>query len=275
MGVDDGVVYAAYYLEKYQSADCYQKLNDHFVSGVDKYSSGILCPIAIHINPWVQSGGFSNDFYMIIGLTGSMGCGKGEIVKILEREGFKYITLSMMVREEARRRGIVEEREKLMEVGNMMRKEGGAGVLAKKALVEIMNSGHDKWVVDGIRNPAEIAELRKGKDVYIVGINTDRKLLVERIISRNRESDVKIPAFAMSTRVYPAALIAGRQGKRGEDILRKIRREWGEGEPSDGQQVGKCMEKVDILIDNNGSLEDFARRFAEYYESIVKKSKNN
>jgi dephospho-CoA kinase len=185
---------------------------------------------------------------MIIGLTGSMGCGKGEVVKILEKEGFKYITLSMMVREEARKRGIAEEREKLMEVGNSMRKEGGAGILAKRALETILASESDKWVVDGIRNPAEIDELHQGQDVYIVGVKTDLELLIERIISRNRESDAK-------TR---------------EDITHKVKREWGEGEPEGGQQVGKCMEKVDFVIDNNGTLEDLNQKFTDYYKTIAK-----
>jgi len=190
---------------------------------------------------------FLKTIYMIIGLTGSMGCGKGEVVKILEKEGYKYVTLSMMVREEARKRGIPEEREKLMEVGNSMRKEGGAGILAKRALETVKNSGHDKWVVDGIRNPAEIDELKNGENVHIVGIKTDLELLVERIISRNRESDAKTH----------------------EDIVRKVNREWGEGEPADGQQVGKCMEKVDMLIDNNGTLEDLNQKFTEYYKTLT------
>jgi dephospho-CoA kinase len=183
---------------------------------------------------------------MIIGLTGSMGCGKGEIVKILEREGFQYITLSMMVREEARNQGIEEEREKLMEVGNSMREADGAGVLGKRALKKIQESGHDKWVVDGIRNPAEIDALQEGDDVHVVGVEVEREILVERILKRGRESDAK---------------------ERSE-ILRKIEREWGEGENEDGQQVGKCMQKVDKVIENKGTLEELADKFLEFYNSI-------
>lgn len=179
-----------------------------------------------------------------------MGSGKGEIVKILEPEGFKYITLSSMVREEARRRGVPEEREKMMEVGNSMRKEGGAGILAKRALETIMASGSDKWVIDGIRNPAEIVELKKGNDIYIVGIKTDLNLLADRILSRNRESDAKDR----------------------DEILRKVEREWGKGEPEDGQQVGKCMELTDYTINNDGTLEDLANNFLKYYQQIRKSS---
>jgi len=181
---------------------------------------------------------------MIIGLTGSMGCGKGEIVNILTKEGFQYITLSMMVREEARKRGLPEEREVLMEVGNSMRKAEGAGVLARRAAEKIVASGYDKWVVDGIRNPAEIDELRKQKDVYIVGVKANKDLLCDRILNRSRESDAKERA----------------------EILRRIEREWGVGEPEDGQQVGKCMEKVDVTITNESTLEDLRANFMNFYQ---------
>lgn len=184
---------------------------------------------------------FSKIMNMIIGLTGPMGCGKGEIVKILEKRGFEYITLSMMVREEARKRDVAEERELLMEVGNSMRAAEGAGVLAKRALEKISESGHDKWVVDGIRNPAEIDALREREDVVVVGVDAGKDILVERIIGRGRESDAK----------------------NREEILRKIEREWGKGEPEDGQQVGKCMEKVDVLIKNEGTLKELERNFLD------------
>jgi len=207
---------------------------------------------------------FVIDFsHMIIGLTGSMGCGKGEIVKILQKEDFLYITLSMMVREEARKRGIEEEREKLMEVGNSMRREEGSGVLARRAVAKILASGHDKWVIDGIRNPAEIDELRKinagrekadfvgvvdGKDfrAFIVGVNTEMELLISRILSRTREGDAK-------TR---------------DEIIRKIDRELGVGEPEDGQQVAKCLQKVDVMIDNNGTLEELSNGFLNWYNKV-------
>ncbi len=179
-----------------------------------------------------------------------MGCGKGEIVKILEKEGFMYVTLSMMVREEARNRGLQEEREILMEVGNSMRSEGGAGVLSQKALEKINSMNHDKWVIDGIRNPSEIEELRRNKNVYIIGVSANKELLVKRILSRGRDSDAKEKS----------------------EILRKIEREWGVNEPIDGQQVGKCIEMVDVLIENEGTLEDLQNKFMSYYNSLRDKN---
>lgn len=183
---------------------------------------------------------------MIIGLTGSMGAGKGEVVKILEKLGFQYITLSQMVREEARNRGIEEEREKLMEVGNSMRQAEGNGVLGKRALQKIQESEHELWVVDGIRNPAEIDELRKSSDVHIIALEANRELLVERILKRGRPSDAKTP----------------------EEIIFKIEREWGKGEPEGGQQMEKCVAKADHTIVNEGTLEELDKVFVNYYSEL-------
>lgn len=186
---------------------------------------------------------------MIIGLTGLMGSGKGELVKILQGMGFQYVRLSSMVREEARKRRMSEDRETLQDIGNEMRAAEGAGVLARRALERILEDGGD-FVVDGIRNPAEIDELRNGfehgREVRIFGVHTGREALVERILSRAREGD-----------------LADR-----EEILAKIDREWGFGEPEDGQQVGKCMDKVDEIIENEGPLEEFREKFLTVYKRM-------
>ncbi|MBD3330247.1 dephospho-CoA kinase [Candidatus Peregrinibacteria bacterium] len=184
---------------------------------------------------------------MIIGLTGSMGSGKGEVVNILKSMGYEYITLSTMVREEAQRQGIKEERTKLMEIGNNMRKQEGAGVLAQRALKKISDSKHENWVIDGIRNPAEIEELKKGDGVNVIAVYADKEILIERILERDRASDPK-------SRM---------------DIANKIDREWGFGEPEEGQQVGKCIEMADQVLKNEGTLEDLNRQFMAYYGQLI------
>ena len=189
---------------------------------------------------------------MIIGLTGSMGAGKGEVVKILERLGFKYVTLSQMVREEARKRGIPEEREKLMEVGNSMRKKEGPGVLAKRALQKIQARRHGKWVIDGIRNPAEIQELKKDENAHIWGLQADRDLLISRILKRARPSDPKTH----------------------QEVIERVEREWGKGEPPEGQQMERCMRHTDELIENEGSLEELDKKVMELYNRETENRKH-
>ncbi|MCK9186450.1 hypothetical protein M0P48_03360, partial [Candidatus Gracilibacteria bacterium] len=74
----------------------------------------------------------------------------------------------------------------------------------------------------------------------------EKELLISRILSRARESDAK-------TR---------------DEIVRKIDRELGVGEPQDGQQVAKCLQKVDVMIENNGTLQELSSGFLKWYNGV-------
>lgn len=171
-----------------------------------------------------------------------MGCGKGEAIKILKKLGFEHITLSSMIREEAFKRGIPEEREKLVEIGNEIRKREGGGALAARSIEKIKKSGKQNWVIDGIRNPAEISELRKNSDVRIVAIRASKETLVKRILGRRRESDPRSK----------------------KKIIEGIEREFGKGESVNGQQVAECISMADYTVENEGTLEELERKFNDY-----------
>lgn len=185
---------------------------------------------------------------MIIGLTGPMASGKSTVLDVLKNLGYKHVTLSDMVREEAQRLGIKEERENLMNVGQNLRRRYGAGILGIRALEKIQYSGGNKWVVDGIRNPAEIEELRKTPDFIMIANTAPEDLIIKRIKSRKRSDD----SFDEIS------------------IRRKLRREMGEGEPVDGQQVGKCIEMADYVFENNMAFEKVEEEFMKLYNEITK-----
>ncbi len=169
---------------------------------------------------------------LCIGLTGRMGSGKGEAAAILLEYGFNYISLSDIVREEVDRRDKMVDRSRMQDIGNSMRKAGGAGILGKRVREKITASSQEKWVIDGIRNPAEISELRKMDDFYLLGIEARLPIILSRLKSRKRDDD-----------------------KAGDaDLKKRLDREWGIGEPAEGQQVGKCMSLADFTITNEKTL---------------------
>ncbi|MDD4318809.1 MAG: deaminase [Candidatus Peribacteraceae bacterium] len=167
-----------------------------------------------------------------IGLTGTMGSGKGEIVKLLQQRGFTAISLSDMVRAEATKRGLEHTRENLQNVGNDLRRTQGPGVLGKMVRESVEREPKD-WVIDGIRNPAEESELRKIPGFRLIGVTAGTDTVVLRLQARNREG---------------SALTK-------EQILERLNREKGIGEPPDGQQVQRCLDRCDYLIINEGTLE--------------------
>lgn len=187
---------------------------------------------------------------LMIGLTGYMGSGKGEIVKLLKLKDFKYISLSDLVRAEAAKRKIARTRGNLQNLGNELRKKFGMRVLGQKVREKIEKEStrrgkavKQNWVIDGIRHPAEIAELRKLKDFYLIGVTARPETLMKRIIGRGRKSDVRLE----------------------KDILEKIKREIGQGEPEEGQQVKKCLDLADFLIINEGTLKELKKKFDHFW----------
>jgi len=172
-----------------------------------------------------------------LGLTGRMASGKGEIVKVLERKGFKYISLSDIVRERAAKEGGIQTRSRMQDIGNQLRSEGGAGVLGKKVRERIESLSEQKWVIDGIRNPEEIKELRKINRFFLIAVLSERKIIIDRLINRSRNTD--------------AANI--------DELNRRLDREWGIGEPDGGQQVGRCIEEADFKLNNNGTVDELEK----------------
>ena len=171
---------------------------------------------------------------LVIVLTGHMGAGKGEVVKILEQHNFKYITLSQFVRAEAERRGVVMERAILQGIGNDLRTQYGAGVLGLKAKELILDHPDTPWCVDGIRNPAEIHELRQLDNFHLLAVVAPEELLVTRILQRGRPSD-------------PTTSV---------EIQQRIERELSGAEIITGQRVDLCIAEADQTYNNTGSLAD-------------------
>ena len=123
---------------------------------------------------------------MIIGLTGLNGSGKTEVAQYLKSRGFEYQSLSDEIRDEIRRRGMEISREVLIAVGNELRAKYGPGVLAERVLQRL--SRDRNYVVDSIRNPAEVEALRRRGDFIFLAVEAAQSIRFERSRLRGRES---------------------------------------------------------------------------------------
>jgi dCMP deaminase len=124
---------------------------------------------------------------MLIGLTGRNASGKGEVAEYLKRKSFYYYSLSDVIRDEIRRRGMEPTRERLIEVGNELRTQYGPEVLAERVLALIEDDKH--YVIDSIRNPAEVEAFRAAKHFKLIRIEAPVEIRFQRIVTRKRESD--------------------------------------------------------------------------------------
>lgn len=181
---------------------------------------------------------------MIIGLTGSLAAGKGIVSDFLKKKGYAYFSLSNELREIAKEKNIKLTRENLQNLGNQLREKKGAEVLAKLVYDKITNQKYnDAIIIDGIRNPAEVRELRKLNNYFLISVDAPQEIRFKRMVERNRESD-------------PKTL---------ESFLKLDARDKGIGEKETGQGVGKCMAMADYLLINDGTVEQFNEKIDKLY----------
>jgi len=166
---------------------------------------------------------------MIIGLTGKNGAGKTAVCDYLRTRGFEYASLSDAIRAEIRRRGDEITREKLIETGIEMREKGGTGILAERVLAGL-ESEHN-YVIDSIRNPAEVEVLRRRPDFTLLAIEAVAKTRFERSLIRAREN--------------AAATF--------EQFMAEEERELESGNPA-AQQLIATMAMADSVIENSETI---------------------
>jgi dephospho-CoA kinase len=169
---------------------------------------------------------------LYIGLTGPNASGKGEVARILAEWGFTLHSLSDVVREEATRRGLDHSRESLILTGTSLRQMHGEGALAERILPLLTS----RSVIDSIRNPAEILVLRSLPGFHLLGVDAPEALRYQRSRTRGRAGD----------------------GDTLEEFQRKERLEKSDRGP--GQQLGVCFSMADVVVNNDGTLQDLRRR---------------
>ncbi len=177
---------------------------------------------------------------LVIGLTGTMNSGKGTIAEYIVSKEFEHFILSEIIKEETSQKHLPLTRENLQDIGDILRREHGLGVLAKLALERAKT---DRILIDGIRNPGEIAFLKQVKDVYFVLIAVDAPLAVRFARAKERKSAKDIVDYAT--------------------FVRDDARDRGINQPENGQQVQACVDAANYQIINDG------RAFAPIVDRIL------
>ncbi|MFH1478749.1 MAG: AAA family ATPase [Candidatus Omnitrophota bacterium] len=174
---------------------------------------------------------------MVIGLTGANASGKGEAADYIRSKGFILYSLSDILRDECKKKGLKESRENLILLGNELRTKNGPSILAER-IIKNIKEGKD-YIIDSIRNPFEIESLRRLDDFILIGIDAPIELRFERLAKRNRPGD-------------PETL---------EDLVEKEQKE--NIDNSCNQQLDKCLELADIVLINDSTIEVFHRKIDE------------
>lgn len=185
---------------------------------------------------------------MIIGVTGTLGSGKGTVVEFLKQKGFIHFSVRDFLVEEIQRRGLEINRDNMLIVANDLREKYSPSYIAEK-LYEKAKNETKNCVIESLRSIGEVEALKNKGTFYLIGINADIKTRYERIKQRRSVSDnVTFEEFVEDEKLETTS-----QDPAKSNVLR-------------------CIELADFKLKNDGTLEDLNKEIDRIYTEIKTKS---
>jgi len=182
-----------------------------------------------------------------IGITGTLGAGKGTIVQYLvEEEGFEHYSVRGLLLEEMKKLGMPENRNSMTVLANRLRSAYGPSYIIDRLYERANNDGHD-CVIESIRTPGEIQSLRRKPDFFLFAVDATPRKRYNRIKKRGSETD------AVSFKQF----VTAEEMEMDSDDPHK-------------QNLARCIDMADYRFDNNGSIEQLLKEVRKVM-TIIKK----
>lgn len=170
---------------------------------------------------------------IIIGITGTLGAGKGTIVEFLVSEkGFYHLSVRSFISTEIVKRGLIVNRDNMVVVANDLRAKHSPSYIVDCLYDQALESGAN-CIIESIRTPGEIISLREKGNFVLFAVDAEAKTRFDRIKKRQSETDfIDFETFTQNEA-----------------------REMTSDNPNH-QNLYKCIEMADVVFNNDGTVEE-------------------
>ncbi|MCX6305065.1 MAG: AAA family ATPase [Bacteroidetes bacterium] len=183
---------------------------------------------------------------LIIGITGTLGAGKGTVVEYLvEKKGFDHYSVRAFLLKEINRRGMPGNRDSMVAVANELRSRHGASFVTDQLYNEAALIGRN-CIIESIRTPGEIVSLREKGSFFLFAVDADAAIRYRRIAERQSETD----HISYETFIDDEA------------------REMNTSDPNK-QNLKACIREADFIMNNNGTKEDLFGEVEKILKQII------
>jgi dephospho-CoA kinase len=181
---------------------------------------------------------------MIVGITGTIGAGKGTVVDYLvSKKGFTHYSVREFLVEEIKKQGLPVDRDSMREVANHIRAEHEPSYIIATLFSRATKAGHDA-LIESVRAIGE-AQFLKDCGAHILAVDADRKLRFERVTTRGSATDdVDFDTFVAHEE-----------------------KELASTDPA-GQNIIGVMQMADCRIENDGTLEELHKQVERVLEKL-------
>ena len=174
---------------------------------------------------------------IIIGITGTLGAGKGTIVEyLIEKKNFAHYSVRGFLLERIRQLGLPENRDSMFNLANELRAAYGPSYVVDQLFEEAGRSGKNS-IIESIRTTGEIASLRKRGMFYLFAVDADPEIRYERIQLRKSVTDSV--SFETFTENEQRESISSNPGV---------------------QNIQACIKEADFVILNNGTMQELYQK---------------